>query len=438
MFIMRRFLTSPAVQRTGLVCCLLGLIALGLWMAVLHVRAEYHLRQAQQALTRQRYRLALTELHQALRFRPRSGALHLLAGRTARQSGNFPLAWEHLHRCRELEKGVSAELQLEEYLLRAQGGEVDQVYPYLAVYLFQEGPQTPLVLESLAHVYLHTYQFERALKCLNRWLVLQPDNVQALFLRGTYYSMTAKAELAVEKAAADLRRVLELVPEHVPARLLLARTLYDGSHYEKAAAEYKIVLEQEPDNFAARVGLATYLLLIGQWTEARPLVEGLYRENPDHAAVLHLKGRLAEADGRLDEAVRFLQASLAAKPSDNLTCYHLVRCYQRLGDDAAAGKCLDQLDRIEKDQERLLDITNRQSEALVSDPALCCELGEVCLRLGIQQRGLHWLHAALRIDPHYRRAHEQLLRYYEAQGTTAEKEAAFHRQQLRLLAQTEP
>jgi tetratricopeptide (TPR) repeat protein len=423
---MPRILIVRAMQRALLVCALLGLCALGIWMAILHVLAEYHLRQAQHALTRQRYRLALTELQQALRFRPRSGELHLLTGRTARQCGNKTLAWDHLHRCRELDKGVTAELQLEEFLLRAQSGELDQVYPYLAAYLFQEGPQTPLVLESLSHVYLYTYQFDRAWMSLQRWLTLQPDNVAALFLRGTYYSMNSKPELAVE----DLRRTLDLDPHHLPARLLLAQTLKERSRTEKAAVEYQIVLQQEPSNFTARVGLAWNFVDRKEWTKARPLLEELYLEKPDHAEVLHLKGRLAEADGRFDEAVHLLKASLAANPADNSSCYHLMLCCRRKGDDPAADEYQDRLDRIERDQKRLLDITSKQMEQLASDPALCCELGEVCLRLGVRQRGLHWLHTALRLDPRYRPAHEQLLHYYEQLGPDGEKDAAFHRQQL--------
>ena len=57
-------------------------------------------------------------------------------------------------------------------------------------------------------------------------------------------------------------------------------------------------------------------------------------------------------------------------------------------------------------------------------------LGEVCLRLGLKRRGLHWLQAALILDPHYRRAHEQLLRYYEQLGSEGAEEAAFHRRML--------
>ncbi len=321
---------------------------------------------------------------------------------------------------------MSSDVQLEEYLLRVQSSEVEQVYPYLSGYLFQENPQTPLVLEALTHAYLFTNQFNRAGVCLDRWLKLQPDNVQALYLRGTYHTLKMKLESAIQ----DLRRALELDPQHLAARLLLAQVLRERHHNEQAAAEFQTVLQQEPNNFAARVGLASYYADMKEWTEARPLLQELYREKPDNAEVLHLQGRLAEADGRLDEAVRFLKASLDANPGDATTCYHLVLCYQRQGDEKSAGEWQDHLDRLEKDQARMLDLTNNQSEGLASDPALCCELGAICLRLGIARRGLYWLHAALHIDPHYRPAHEQLLHYYEKLGSKGEKDAAFHRQQL--------
>jgi len=423
---MSKCLNGRAVARTLTVCSLLGLLGLGLWLAGMHVLVEYHLRQARQALARQRYQGAVGELDKALGFRPGSAELHLLAGRIARQAGNFPVAREHLFRCRNLQKGVSADLQLEEYLLRAQSGEVEEVYRYLAPYLYQEGPQTPLVLEALSHVYLFIYRFDLAWPCLQRWLLLRPDNVEALYLRGMYYSLKLDADSAV----ADLRRVLELDPERLPARLLLAQTFKDNNHPMDATAEYKVVLQQDPENFAGRLGMATYYVDMKQWAEARPLLEALSREQRDSADVLYLRARVEEGEGRVEEAARLLEEALAANPGDRSACYHLILYAQRRDDEAAAQKYQALLDRIEKDQKRLLEITNTAMDVSSSSPAACCELGEICLRLGIIRRGLHWLHAALRLDPRYRPAHEQLLRYYERLGPAGEKDALFHRQQL--------
>jgi tetratricopeptide (TPR) repeat protein len=78
---------------------LLLLVGFGLWLVSWHLLAEYHLRQAARALERQRYRRALEEYREALRYRPASAALHLCAGRTARRAGDIPTAREHLRRC---------------------------------------------------------------------------------------------------------------------------------------------------------------------------------------------------------------------------------------------------------------------------------------------------------------------------------------------------
>ncbi len=154
------------------------------------------------------------------------------------------------------------------------------------------------------------------------------------------------------------------------------------------------------------------------------------RDQPGNADILYLRGRVEEAEGQLDEAIRLLEAALAVNPGDHSACYHLVLCYQRQGNEASARDYQTRFDDIEKDQKRLLTLTNDESSALPSNPAHCCELGEVCLRLGITRRGLYWLHTALRLDPHYWPAHEQLLRYHERLGPKGEKEASFHRQQL--------
>lgn len=423
---MRNYLPVPTILKVLTILVLLGLTSLGLWLIGIHLGAEYHLRQARQALTRQRYAAALGELQQALSYRPRSAELHLLAGRVARQAGNFSVAQEHLQRCRAAQQGISAELQLEEYLLRAQKGELEEVYRYLAPYLFEEGPQTPLVLEALAHVYIHTYRFDLASQCLHRWLHLQPENVAALHLRGTYYTL----KLNDDSAIADFRHVLELDPDRVAARVLLGQTLKLHYHTAEAAKEFEIVLEQDPSSFAGRVGLASCHIDGSRWPEARSCLEQLSRVDWENAEVLYLRGRIAVGEGKLPEAASLFEAALAANPADNSACYHLAQCYQRLGDETSAGKTQERLDQIEKDQKRLLAITNEEKAGLSSNPTVCCELGGVCLRLGIKERGLYWLNTALRLDPHYWPAHEKLLHFYEQLGDKGEKEASFHREQL--------
>jgi hypothetical protein len=53
--------------------------------------------------------------------------------------------------------------------------------------------------------------------------------------------------------------------------------------------------------------------------------------------------------------------------------------------------------------------------------------------MGVPERGLHWLNAALRLDPGHRHAHERLLQYYERLGIEGREPAAYHRRQLAAL-----
>lgn len=423
---MSKILTARSLRRAWPILLLLLLAGLGLALIAPYLLKEYHLRQARQALTRQRYRQALDELHAALRFQPNNPRLHLLAGRVARQGGQFPTAWEHLRRCRELQKSVSADLQLEEYLLRAQTGEVDEVYRYLAPHIFHDDEQTPLVLEALSHIYLYTYRFDRAWQCLQHWLHLQPDNAEALFLRATFFSLKMNAEAALD----DLQRVLELDPERIPARLLLAQTLKDRNHPEEAANEYRTVLQQEPNNFTARVGMATYHAGMQEWDQASALIDGLEQERPDDVEVMTLRAQVEAGQGRLKEAIQVLRKVLKINPGVRSACYQLSLYLHRQGKDKEALHYEARLEQIEKDQHRLLEITGENSDQVNSSPALCYELGAICMRLGIVQRGLHWLRIALERDPRYRPAHEELLRYYEKLGPEGEAQAALHRRWL--------
>lgn len=416
---------SRRLQRGLAIVFLLALVGLGMWLAGSYFLGEYHLSRAKNELQQQRYRAALKEFESALRFRSNSAQLHLLIGRTARQAGKFSLAWEHLHRCRELQKGVSADLQLEEYMLRAQTGQLEDVFRFLVPHLHEEDEYTPLVLETLSHAYLFLYRFDGAWQCLQRWLQLQPDNVEAQYLCGKYYTLVVKLELAIE----SLQKALKLDPTRLDARLLLGETLRQAHHSDEAATQFELALEQDAGNRQARVGLASCRVDKNEWTEAESLLDGISTDDTD-AELSYVRGRIAEGRGHYDEAILFFRAAIVARPSDHVSCIHLIQCYQRLGNEAQASESQELLDRIEKDQMRLIAITNKEKDALPSDPALCCELGEVCLRLGLKRRGLHWLQAALFLDAHYRRAHEQLLRYYEQLGPEGAEEAAFHRRML--------
>jgi tetratricopeptide (TPR) repeat protein len=422
---MARALRLRTTGRLALVGLLILLTGLGGWLISGHFLAEYHLSKAAKALQRQRYPLALNEYLQAVPYRPTSAALHLLVGRTARRANDIPTAREHLRRCRELQKGVSEEQQLEVYLLRAQTGEVDAVERYLRPYLVEEGPLTPLVLEALVRANMAKHRAHLAWTYLARWLELEPDNVEAIFRRGLWHTQ----QQDVRGALADFQRALELDPLRHQVRPLYGDVLRADKKYEEAAEQYRLLLRQSPRETVALVGLAQCYADMGKPELAHEPLAAIPEED-DSADVLCVRGIVELRCDRPEKAEGFLRRALTRDPGHQDACYNLMLCLSRLGRSDEAQAMNARFQQIDADQKRLIAITTKEMPAAPSSPQLHCELGEIYLRLGHPDRGVHWLNAALGLDPGCRRAHERLRDYYDSLGSAGEERAAFHRKQL--------
>ena len=404
----------------------LGVTGLGLGFASGPFLSRYHLRQAQRALARQRYPAAMESLDRALHYRPDSAELHLLAGRTARRVGDFTTAQKHLRECLRLQGDASEELQLEFLMLRAQTGELEQVLDFLLPYVDQNHPQSPLVLEALTRVSISRYRADLAARCLTRWLEQEPDNVEALFRRALWSTSRQDHRSAIT----DYSRALEIDPERVDIRLALAESLRSNGKLNEAAALYKKTLAQDPEEATARLGLARCWMDMGRSSEVAPLLDGLSPEMQRAADVLWLRGWLEMTKGRWAKAEPFFQKAISDLPGNRESRYQYLLCLRRLGKEAEAQRQAQAIKQIDKDIKRMEALTSVEMVLSPRNPSLRCELGEIFLRLGIRNLGVLWLKRALQLDPRFRPAHQQLLRYYEALGPDGREEAEYHRKQL--------
>lgn len=84
----------------------------------------------------------------------------------------------------------------------------------------------------------------------------------------------------LEKARVNLRNVLKMDREDVPARLVIARVLEKLQRWPNAAKHYQVVLQLEPDNADARLGLANIYLLAGETEPASALAEEVLAGDP--------------------------------------------------------------------------------------------------------------------------------------------------------------
>ncbi|KCZ60683.1 tetratricopeptide repeat protein [Hyphomonas atlantica] len=114
--------------------------------------------------------------------------------------------------------------------------------------------------------------------------------------------------------AQTLHRLLEIFPDHVPARRLSGHACLRLGKPDRAAAAYRRVLDHQPHCEDSRLGLGHALLRLGQTGQALAIYRDLVRHHPDS-----WRGYMSIADATPDEAERLNALSASA---DLLTRIH--------------------------------------------------------------------------------------------------------------------
>jgi choline-sulfatase len=202
---------------------------------------------------------------------------------------------------------------------------------------------------------------------------------------GNPFAWTTVASLAyragrLSDAARAYRRSLQLDPDRPAVRLNFGKLLRDMDRLEESEKELRLALAQtDADDRRTRSSLAQTLILRGNTTEARRLIEDLLRTDPGDTETRAAEGRLFAAEGHLAEAAASLQAAAAAGDADSQI--ELARVSIRLGDLARARE---------------------QAGAIVASsghPWAMAVLGEVLVREGRREEGLALLRRAEAVPP---------------------------------------
>jgi tetratricopeptide (TPR) repeat protein len=111
-----------------------------------------------------------------------------------------------------------------------------------------------------------------------------------------------------EAAAVHYRSALEVDPGFAPARLNLARLLFDANELYHAKEEFSKLIQVTPNIAEAYAGLAETLIRLGRPREAERIVESQARRFPESSELQVLLARSELKSGKTDEAVRRLGA----------------------------------------------------------------------------------------------------------------------------------
>jgi tetratricopeptide (TPR) repeat protein len=393
------------------------LTALGVGAVVLAptLWATYHCRRAQEALQDRDFSRARAHLMLSLKARPARSDLHFWLARTERLAGNGDEARHQLDRCEEL-AGPTDAVERERLLLRVQEGDLGDNEGALLARLRQDDPETDQILEALGQGYRKVYRWGDSLGCLNRLLDRRPDHAQAHLWRGQLEQRLGH----FTEAAADYRCVVSLQPEDDWGRLCLGEILLFLRQPDSAAEQFEYLAGRLDDNPAVLLGLARCYRDQGRQEKAADILTQLAAQHPREGAVWTDRGMLALQMGQPAQAEEFLRRAVRLQPFDYSATYSLGQCLEQRGQAAEARTWRTRAEQLQRDRTRLEEVIRglvRQPRG----PALRCEAGQLCLRLGQFEDARGWLESALRQDPQCAAAYQGLAEYYQHGGdaTTA-------------------
>jgi tetratricopeptide (TPR) repeat protein len=392
-----------------------GLLVLG-W-------AAWEERSARQALAEDHVDLAQRHIDRAVWVR-RWKSSNVLAARIARLRGDHAEAERALGHC-GAGADMSDSLQLEWRLLRCQQGEVDELAPGLLALVDRDHAESSAVLEALAACYMRQTRYHEALSCLDRWVERDPDSVRARHWRGWVNNQIDHRAGAIR----DYERLLELQPNRADVRQHLAEILVDSSQHDEALPHLERLHAEQPYNPDVVVPLARCWMLQGLTAEARGLLDSVLARYPNHFEALFQRGNLELNAGQFSDAERWLRQAVEQKPSSAEAHYALYRCLQpRPNQQQEAEKQRRRWEQVAATQARLRRLLRTELADNPNNPELAGEAGELFLRIGEDQRGLFWLHRALRLKPGHAATLRALIAYYE--GANDQDKVAQYRRQL--------
>jgi tetratricopeptide (TPR) repeat protein len=383
---------------------------------------------ARRELAEEHLDLAQRHIDLALWVRDGRVSTHLLAARIARLRGAYSLAEQHLGRCGEHD-GLSEEVQLEWLLLRCQRNDVDELAPALLALVNRHHPDSVAILEALAAVYMRQTRYREALRCLDRWVELAPDHPRPLDWRGWVFNQLDQRA----QAASDYERALELEPGRSAVRLRLAEIMVASSRHAEAVPHLERLCQELPTNPDVLTALASCRIIESRPDEARALLDQVLESHADNADAMAQRGKVEMEAGNFAEAERWLRKALARSPQDadaRYTLYLSLQAQANREDDAK--KELDRWQRDNKTRERLIRLLRTDLDLKPNDADLAEEAGELFLQQGEDEKGLLWLHRALKLNPRHVAGHRALAAYYER--TNAPAKAAEYRNKLKALS----
>lgn len=376
---------------------------------------------AKKALRERDAGLAQASAQKAIELTPKNAEAHLLLARAFRRQGHLKEVRQHLTTAHRL--GLSTKrLQREEFLAKAQSGQMNEAGPHLSQLLLDAGDDGPEICEAYVNGYFLLNFYAEAIPLLTAWHRDYPNDPQPHVFRG----ILANTKQKWAEAADYFRKALLLAPTNHEIRMRLVAALVSLHEYQEAIEHFEVLNRQRPNDPEIKIGWSRTLIEQGETTKARQLLQQALEAIPKTNEALRfdasvLLGQLEADDNRVDEALPLLQHAATLKPFDSSVRYSLGRLLLRLGHEAEAKLHFEFVKVAQQ-----ADIRLRQLEDKViknpEDVQARFEITEILREYGSPEERGAWLRSIVELDPNHSKARLALADYYASIGLVKEAE----------------
>jgi tetratricopeptide (TPR) repeat protein len=144
-----------------------------------------------------------------------------------------------------------------------------------------------------------------------------------------------------DKAAVELKNVLQIDPKYAEAYYLLGQIEEGKGSWQKAFGGYLKAVELDSDHFSAQASLGRFYLLSGDIAKAEEIEQKILAKSPDHAEGRTLKAAILVAKKDVLNAIKLLREVVAADPTHVSTIVFLADIYLRQKQPEKAQELLE-------------------------------------------------------------------------------------------------
>ncbi len=288
-----------------------------------------HVKRGDEYVKQEKFKEAVIEYKNAVKAAPKDPAAHWKLAKASIESKDVRTAFQELQKTVELDPGNFEALGKlgEIYVMAGKKEEAAQIADNLVKsrpqdpegYILQSGlavragkvddgiaklkkaaeldPKRIRTLLTVGNLYLAKRDRKSAQEWYDKALAADPNSVDAHVTRGNFLFGTGERE----EGEKEYRKAIELSKEKENLRIALAEHYLFQGRMEESEKELNAVIK-EMNSQKARKVLAEIKLETGKVADAKPIVDGILKENDKDLDGKYLKGRIALAEKRLDDA----------------------------------------------------------------------------------------------------------------------------------------